>query len=137
MLYRIGYITSWSLGLLYATFPHLFDGGMTFNFSKMSLIQAGEAYIFPLVMAMVLFLVDVIYGYIREMCDGQYTHVISVLIFLILFLLGFVFSMTFENQNVSFGCFIISWLSLSIMKFLKTDLYDVKKYPKGMRVSNN
>lgn len=88
-------------------------------------------------MAMILFLVDVVYGYIKDMCDGQYTHVIGVIVFLILFLLGFVFSISVQNQNTARVCFIISRVSLSVMKFLKTDLYDVKKYPKGIRVGNN
>lgn len=103
----------------------------------MSLVEACESYIFPFIMAMILFLVDVVYGYIKDMCDGQYTHVIGVIVFLILFLLGFVFSVSVQNQNTARVCFIISWVSLSVMKFLKTDLYDVKKYPKGIRVGNN
>ncbi len=137
MLYRIGYIISWSIGLLYATFPHFFDGRMSFDLRNMSLVDACESYIFPFVMAMILFLVDVVYGYIKEMCDGQYTHVIGVILFLILFLLGFVLSLSVQNPTIACVCFIISWICLSVMKFLKTDLYDVKKYPKGIRVGNN
>lgn len=134
MLYRIGYIISWSLGLLYATFPHYFDGGMSFDLRHMSLSDACDTYIFPIVMAMVLFLIDVVYGYIKEMIDGQYTHVIGVIICLILFLLGFIFSVSIENPNIAQFCFIISWISLSYMKFLKTDFHNPKKYPRAVRI---
>lgn len=137
MPYRIGYIISWSLGLLYATFPHLFDGEMSFDLRTMSLIEACDTYIFPFVMAMILFLIDVIYGYLQEMTDGHYTHVIGVIFFLIIFLLGFVFSICVKNPNIARICFIISWLSLSIMKYLKTEFHNRKRYPQGIRVGNN
>lgn len=137
MLYRIGYIISWSIGLLFATFPHFFDGEMTFDFKGMTLTEARDSYIFPFVMAMVLFLVDVVYGYMKEMIDGQYTNVIGVISFLILFLLGFILSVSVDNPNMARWCFIISWIALSMMKFLKTDLYEIKKYPKGIKIGND
>lgn len=137
MLYRIGYIISWSIGLLYATFPHFFDGEMSFDYRNLTLGEACDTFIFPFVMAMVLFLVDVIYGYVKEMIDGRYTHVISVITFLVLFLLGFIISISSENPNTARFCFIISWVCLSVMKFLKTDLYDDKRYPQAVRIDNN
>ena len=137
MLYRIGYIISWSIGLLYATFPHFFAGEMSFDYRNLTLGEACDTFIFPFVMAMVLFLVDVIYGYVKEMIDGRYTHVISVITFLVLFLLDFVISISSENPNTARFCFIISWVCLSVMKFLKTDLYDDKRYPQAVRIDNN
>jgi len=125
------------MGLLYATFPHFFDGKMSFDFRNKTLGEACDAYIFPFVMAMVLFLIDVIYGYIKETIDGHYTHVVGVIVFLVLFLLGFVLSVSLENPNLSRWCFIVSWICLSVMKFLKTDLYDLEKYPQAIRVGTN
>lgn len=137
MWYRIGYIICWSLGLLFATFSHFFDGEMSFDFSKMTLRDACNTYIFPFVMAMLLFLVDVIYGYVKEMIYGHYTHVIGVITFLVLYLLGFVLSVSVENPNAARGCFIVSWLCLSVMKLLKTDLYNTKIVPQAVRIGTN
>lgn len=137
MLYRIGYIFSWSIGLLYATFPHFFGGEMSFDFRNQTLSDACDAYIFPFVMAMVLFLIDVIYGYIKEMIDGHYTHVVGVIAFLVLFLIGFVLSLSVSDPSVARWCFIISWVCLSFMKLLKTDLYGDKRLPRAVKVPTN
>lgn len=135
MLYRVGYIVSWSLGLLYATFPHFFDGEMKFDIRSKTMGEACDDYIFPFVMAMVLFLIDVNYGYIKEKLDGQYTNVIGVTSCLIVFLLGFVLSIYLVDPFFAKMCFIISWVSLSVMKFLKTDLCVAKKYSEVVKVS--
>ena len=127
MLYRLAYIICWSLGLLYATFPHFFDGEMTFDIRSKTMADACDYYIFPFTMVMVLFLLDVNYGYVKEKLDGQYTNVIGVISCLIVFLLGFVFSIYFVDPLWARICFIISWLSLSVMKLLKTDPCVAKK----------
>lgn len=137
MLYRIGYIISWSVGLLYATFPHFFDGKMSFDLRNMTMTEACDTYIFPFVMAMVLFLIDVIYGYIKEMICGHYSHVIGVISFLVLFLLGFILSISVKDPATARICFILSWVCLSVMKFMKTELYFEQKFPKAIRIGNN
>ena len=137
MLYRITYIFSWSLGLLFATFPHLFDGGMTFDYRDMLLSEACDKYIFPFIMAMILFLIDVVYGYVKEIPSREYTHVISVIVFLILFLLTFVLSVYVSDPFWACGCFIISWVCLSFMKFLKTEVYETTSYPDATTIDDN
>ena len=137
MLYRIGYNICWSLGLLFATFPHIFDGKMDFDLRNKTFGKVCDDFIFPFVMAMILFLIDVAYGYTKEMIDRQYTNVISIIICLVLFLLGFVFTIYIHDPFWARICFIITWACLSLMKFLKTDLYSTKKYPTAGRIPTN
>ena len=88
-------------------------------------------------MAMILFLIDVVYGYMKERASRQYTHVISLILCLILFLLAFLFSIYINNPYWAFVCFIISWIFLSLMKFLKTDIYVTQSLPEGTQVGEN
>ena len=137
MLYKIGYIISWSLGLLYATFPKLFTGEMSFDFGN-SLSKSVDDYLFPLVMALILFLVDTVYGFLKEMMVNQYSHVVGVFIMLVLFLLAFVLSLKNGDSDISRICFIASWICLSVMKFFKTECYRVKDVARqGKEVSSN
>ncbi len=71
------------------------------------------------------------------MPSKQYTHVISIIILLILFLLAFVFSIYINDPSWACVCFIISWVFLSLMKFLKTEVYETKSIPLGAIVEDN
>jgi len=103
--FKIGDIISWSLGLLYATFPKLFTGEMSFDFGN-SLSKSVDNYLFPLVMALILFLVGTIYGFLKEMIVNQYSHVVGVFTMLVLFLLAFVLSLKDGDPDISRICLV-------------------------------
>lgn len=135
--YLIFAIISWSLGLLYATFPKLFTEEMNFDFDN-SLSKSVNDYLFPLIMALILFLVDTIYGFLKEMMVNQYSHVVGVFIMLVLFLLAFVLSLKIGDPDLSRICFIASWIFLSVMKYFKTECYGTNEVVRqGKKVSSN
>ena len=120
MVKKIIYIIGWSLGLLFATFPNLFQGEMNFQMSDLPMKDIYKPYLFPLIMALSLFVSDVCYVFEQEKSANCSTpkYITEVLILICVFLLGLTYSISSSN-NSCIG-FIVAWIALTIMKFLKT-----------------
>ena len=132
MVKKFIYVIGWSLGLLFASFPDMFKGKMNFNMSDLSMGEVNENYLYPLFMALSLFVADVCYVFEQEKAEGGGKHITGVLILVCVFLFGAIYS-TSSNTCPCVG-FIIAWIALNIMKLLKTNkCMKVKKpQPEGV-----
>ena len=120
MIKKTIYLIGWSLGLLFATFPDFFQGKMNFQMSELPMKEIYKPYLFPMIMALSLFVSDVCYVFEQEKstnCNKQ-TYITEVLLLICVFLLGLTYSISGSN-NSCIG-FIVAWIALTIMKFLKT-----------------
>lgn len=128
LIIKIIYVLFWSVSLLFATFPLFFMGEMKFDFQNDLKPEALLSYIFPFIMSMVIFLLDVIYGFIIEGRREQYKNIVPSLVFVTLYLLCFIFSLYMGKWIF----FLSGWLCLTMLKMIKTeDLPDSVTYPKG------
>lgn len=120
MVKKIIYVIGWSLGLLFATFPNFFQGEMNFQMSDLPMKDIYKPYLFPLIMALSLFVSDVCYVFEQEKSANCSTpkYITEVLVLICVFLLGLTYSISSSN-NSCIG-FIVAWIALTIMKFLKT-----------------
>ncbi|MBR4854252.1 MAG: hypothetical protein IKU88_05945 [Alistipes sp.] len=121
MIKKIIYVIGWSLGLLFATFPNLFEGNMNFEMSDLPMKDIYKPYLFPLIMALSLFVSDVCYVFEQEKSTNCSTpkYITEVLMLICVFLVGLTYSIS-SNDNSYIG-FIVAWTALTIMKFLKTN----------------
>lgn len=117
---KIIYVLFWSGGLLWATFPDLFKGEMDFDFQAMTGVGFFKSYIFPLLMALLLYMFDVIYAFHLENGRGVPTRVIPVFILTAGFLLCFILSVACECTISAAIFFFLAWACLIGMKFFKT-----------------
>lgn len=120
LIVKIIYVMIWSLGLLYASFPKFFlkgKNGLSWEFQETMDNVTKTEYIFPYIMAMLLFLIDVIYSFILEKWRGKENRIIETLIGVSAFMFCFIMSLSYGEWIF----FIIGWFCLTIIKFLKTD----------------
>lgn len=117
---RIAYVFLWSAGLFAASF-YTFCG--KFNFAAMSDISAremAEEYLFPLFMAMALFLLDALHE--MNANNRQFTPVyFGCFIF---FILSTIFSILVNSVLFGWILFIVAWMALTVLK--ASMLWDVK-----------
>lgn len=109
---KLFYVILWSSGLFVATFYTLFG---TFSFATMSIMSALEMakqYLFPLFLAMALFLLDANYVMFTE--GRQISSVYSVCF--ICFLLFTVTSILVNNAVWGWIFFLGAWLALTVLK---------------------
>lgn len=125
LIIKILYVLIWSLGLMFATFPYLISGEMKFDFQNNLDNDTLMKYIFPFIMAMAIYLIDVLYVSMAEERSGNYKGVTVSWALLGGFLLFFVFSLL--GGKCLF--FILGWLCLSALKFIKTDMLPPAVYP--------
>lgn len=120
MIKKTIYVIGWSLGLLFATFPKLFKGEMDFKMSELPMKDISEIYLFPLIMALSLFMADVCYVFEQEKNESCATPkcITEILVLICIFLFG----LTYSVSSTTYPCigFIVAWTALTIMKFLKT-----------------
>lgn len=112
MFSRLIYTIIWSLLLLYASFPGLFNGKLDFSFQQ-TWNESARDYIVILIMTVVLFIVDAVYNLIKT--RNNYTP--FILSGAALFLLCMAFSLSYCGSMF----FIAGWLILTMMKFFTTD----------------
>ena len=119
MVKKIIYCTLWSMALFVATFYSIIGQESAFVFDGKLLRDVALSHIFPMIMAMTLYLVDVTYTALL----GKSTNnlVIWVLITVIVFMGGFVASILVNNNFWGWSLFGIAWLSLTVLKFVTTE----------------
>lgn len=109
---KVTYVILWSVGLFVATFYTLFK---EFNFAQMSTMSAlamAEQYLFPLFMAMALFLLDAHYVMFtdRRQISSAYSICFTF------FILSTVVSILVDNAVWGWLFFIVAWIALTILK---------------------
>ena len=115
------YVVVWSVALLYASFPGVFTAnGFDWNFQSNLTNDVKPHYIFPYILAMALFLIDAIYAFALEANKGKQDNIIPVLIGVVAFM--FCFLMSLSGGECVF--FLIGWISLTVVKWIKTEPSD-------------
>lgn len=119
MIKKTVYCALWSIALFVATFYSIIGQESAFVFDGKSLREVALSHIFPMIMAMTLYLVDVTYSALL----GKITNnlVIWVLITVIVFMGGFVASILVNNNFWGWSLFGVAWLSLTVLKFVTTE----------------
>ena len=125
LIIKVLYVLVWSLGLMFATFPNLISGEMKFDFQNNLNNDAVMKYIFPFILAMAIYLIDVLYVSMAEERSGNYKGVTLSWALLGGFLLFFVFSLLGGKSLF----FVLGWLCLTALKFIKTDTLPPAVYP--------
>lgn len=109
---KIAYVVLWSCGLFVATF-YTFCGNFDFAaMSTMSALEMAKDYLFPLFMAMALFLLDAQYVMINE--GQQITPIYSVCF--IFFILSTVVSILVNDSLLGWLFFVMAWIALTVLK---------------------
>lgn len=75
----------------------------------------------PMIMAMALYLLDVVYNVLSEKTEYSKKSVGMILAMIIAFMTTFVFSILANNNIYGWGLFIASWICLTVLKFITTD----------------
>lgn len=119
MIWKLIYCTLWSVGLFVATFYGLFNVDQAFDFTGSSLLSTAQSYIMPMIMVMTLYLFDVLYEISTHRHCAMNT-ILWILLTLIVFMLSFVFSILVNRNALGWALFILSWASLTVLKFQTT-----------------
>ena len=120
MAKKIIYCTLWSVALFVATFYGIIGQESAFLFKGKEMLDVASSHIFPMIMAMVLYLWDVMYN-VSLKRDNNGGLIIGILGTIILFMGMFVFSLLVNNNFWGWTLFIAAWLSLTVLKFITTE----------------
>ena len=102
----------WSIGLFVATFYSLLgQDGEVFDFTGKELLTVAKSHIMPMIMAMALYLWDVLYGISLHKVNND-KAMFWTLLMIILFMVLFVFSMLANHNIAGWTLFLLSWLQL-------------------------
>ena len=113
------YCLMWSIGLFVSTFYGLLGQESVFDFTGKELLPVAQSHIFPMVMAMALFLLDVLYGSITR---GESDRLVFwTLLMVIAFMVTFVCSLLVNHNVAGWILFVLAWISLTILKVKTTD----------------
>lgn len=129
MFNKVFYCFLWSVMLFFVTFYVFFCSGANFIFENETFGNMFGLYIMPMVMAMALYLLDVTYIINLNKSNLSGKMVVRVLSALLVFMVSFVLSMFVNKKCLGWVFLIISWISLSMMKFQTTE-NEVNEYRK-------
>lgn len=108
--------------------PHsipLLGKSLLFDFSGKLLLDVALTHIFPMVMSMTLYLIDVTYSALLGKMNNN--HIIWVLITVIAFMGCFVASILVNDNCIGWCSFCAAWVSLTVLKLATTE--DVEPKP--------
>lgn len=117
---KIIYVVIWTVVMCYASFSVVFTGqfGSVLNSEKS--IDLASKYIFPLFIAVALYLIDDIYNALLLSKQDRPFHSVTILFSMLGFLVGFLFSVYSGTLWVQVSMFILAWFSLGFLKFYET-----------------
>jgi len=124
------YVISWTGGLLIGAFPKILEENFLSNLwlqKDFGTIYA--SFIFPMSMAMILFIVDVIYQIFRT-TQLQKNEIVLCLMFFLGFWICTMLPIGYENANKTVF-FYIAWIMLFFMKYTTILYSDQQSIPKG------
>lgn len=129
MMSKCLYCILWSVGLFVATFYCLLaQDEEAFDFTGKELLPIAQSHIMPMIMAMALYLWDVLYSLsMRKMNRDK--SLFWILAMIIVFMITFVFSILVNCNVLGWVLFILSWLSLAILKYQTTENGQTLPYP--------
>lgn len=103
-----------------STFYSLLGQEQRFDFEGKLLLDVAQSHIFPMIMAMTLYLMDVMYAISLRKTNGE-GLTMWLLGTIIVFLLSFVFALMVNSNLWGWMLFIVAWLSLTVLKFVTTE----------------
>lgn len=118
MAKKLIYCILWSIALFVSTFYSII--GKEFVFDGKLLLDVAQSHIFPMVMAMTLYLVDVMYSLSIKKSNND-NIILWILGTIIVFMCSFVVSLLINTNFWGWTLFIIAWLSLTTLKFVTTE----------------
>ena len=119
-IWKLTYCLLWSVALFVSTFYSLFDHvEKAFVFTDAKLLDVAQSHIMPLVMAMTLYIWDVVYNITLNNSSKQ--TVIPVLLSIVIFFVMMVFSILVNNNIWGWVLFCLAWVALSFMKYATTE----------------
>lgn len=116
---KIIYIFSWSVLLLVATFPDLFK-------TTGEAITADRDFLLPLLLAVLLAGIDVVYIYRTELGKGRQTDLFWTYVWTLVFIAALIVSLFYTNTVCTVVGFCTAWASLTGMKFAVTEKCEEK-----------
>lgn len=120
MIKKTIYCVLWSMALFVATFYSVIDQDSAFVFDGKLLLDVASSHIFPMIMAMTLYLFDVMYSASLRKSSNE-NLVMWILGTIIVFMGGFVASILVNDNFWGWFLFCVAWLSLTILKFVTTE----------------
>lgn len=120
MTKKVLYCGMWSVALFVSTFYSLLGKEQRFDFEGKLLLDVAQSHIFPMIMAMTLYLMDVMYAISLRKTNGE-GLTMWLLGTIIVFLLSFVFALMVNSNLWGWMLFIVAWLSLTVLKFVTTE----------------
>lgn len=119
---KLIYCIIWSIGLFVATFYCLWPQRQdAFCFTDKEILPIAQSHIMPMIMAMALYLLDVVYNVSSQKAECSKKTFCLILMMIIVFLATFVFSILINNNIYGWVLFITSWICLTVLKFITTD----------------
>lgn len=135
MLKKWFYVIEWSAALLVGTVPSIIKGTLKFSLREMPMGEVCDLYMFPVVIALALLMADVLYMSEQEKAkEGRVRNTSVLVLCIIAFLFAFVFSLWLETSWACWVCFAIAWISMTVLKFSKTEAIKETICPKGIVV---
>lgn len=118
MIKKLIYCALWSVALFVSTFYSII--GKEFVFDDKLLLDVAKSHIFPMVMAMTLYLVDIMYSLSIKKSNND-NIILWILGTIIVFMCSFVVSLLVNTNFWGWTLFIVAWLSLTSLKFVTTE----------------
>ncbi len=130
MLKKWTYIIGWSAALFVATLPTLFKGELSFSLKNKTVGEMCDVYMFPIFMAFALLVADVLYQAEHDKVTcGKVKNTSTLIICVLAFLFSFAFSVWLETTWACWLCMAIAWISMTLLKFSKTEPIGASAYP--------
>lgn len=117
---KIIYVFIWTVVMCYASFHSVFEGDVDSVLNAESTTLLAGNYIFPFFTAVGLYLIDGIYNGLLLFKQDRPFHSIAIMIAMLCFFIGFLFSVYSDSVAVRVAMFIFAWFSLAGLKFYET-----------------
>lgn len=117
---KIIYVTIWTVVMLYASFSAVFKGRIDSILNCEKSTDLASNYIFPLFIAVALYLIDDIYNALLLYKQDKPLHSVMILGSLLGFLIGFLFSIYAGTLWIQVPMFFLAWVSLGFLKYYET-----------------
>lgn len=117
---KIIYVSAWTVVMCYVSFHAIFEKGLDSVLNIQSTPSLAENYIFPFFTAVGLYLIDGIYNGLLLFRQDRPLHSIAIMVSMLCFFIGFLFSVYSSCIGVKLAMFIFAWLALGGLKFYET-----------------
>lgn len=121
------YCAVWSAGLFCVSFfPLLKNIEEAFVFEGKQILDVAMSHLFPMIMALSLYLLDMMYSFRwKAQAEKVMDWIFGTII---VFLVAFVFSIIVNDNIWGWGLFLLSWISLTVLKIKTTDSQNIVLY---------